>query len=79
MNQNLITILIAAFACSALAAEFHIASTGNDANPGTAAKPFATLQKARDAVRSDRHTHDQQQLHDQQRKQLRNRLRLPGT
>jgi len=29
MNQILITILIAAFACSVLTAEFHVASAGN--------------------------------------------------
>lgn len=52
MNQILITILISAFACSALAVEFHVASNGNDDNPGTAEKPFATLEKARDSVRS---------------------------
>jgi hypothetical protein len=51
MNRGLITILIATFACSALAAEFHVAPTGNDANPGTAEKPFKTLEKARDTVR----------------------------
>ncbi len=33
------------------AAEFHVATTGNDTNPGTEAKPFATLERARDAVR----------------------------
>lgn len=29
----------------------YVAPTGNDANPGTAARPFATLQRARDEVR----------------------------
>jgi hypothetical protein len=33
------------------ATQFHVASTGSDANPGTAAKPFATLSAARDAIR----------------------------
>jgi hypothetical protein len=33
------------------AAEFWVALDGNDANPGTLAKPFATLERARDAVR----------------------------
>ena len=33
----------------AFAAEFHVAPDGNDANPGTADKPFATIAKARDA------------------------------
>ena len=31
--------------------DFHVAPTGNDKNPGTAEKPFATLEKARDAAR----------------------------
>lgn len=34
------------------AAEFHVAPRGNDAHPGTARKPFASLTRARDAVRS---------------------------
>ncbi|MBI2300125.1 MAG: right-handed parallel beta-helix repeat-containing protein, partial [Armatimonadetes bacterium] len=33
------------------AAELHVALTGNDANPGTAARPLATLEHARDAAR----------------------------
>jgi Right handed beta helix region len=36
---------------TATAAEFHVAPNGDDANPGTKAKPFATLERARDAVR----------------------------
>ena len=38
----------------ALAAEFHVAVDGSDANPGTVEAPFATLAKARDAVREAR-------------------------
>ena len=34
------------------AVEFHVAVTGNDANPGTMEQPFATLHRARDAVRA---------------------------
>lgn len=30
---------------------FHVAADGSDSNPGTAPQPFATLEKARDAVR----------------------------
>ena len=33
------------------ASDFFVAPTGNDANPGTADRPFATLERARDAVR----------------------------
>ncbi|MCX6908563.1 MAG: right-handed parallel beta-helix repeat-containing protein, partial [Verrucomicrobia bacterium] len=36
------------------AAEFHVALTGNDANPGTQSKPFATLERARDAARQSK-------------------------
>ncbi len=32
-------------------ADFYIGPAGNDANPGTAEKPFATIERARDAVR----------------------------
>jgi hypothetical protein len=42
-----------ALTCHALsAAEFHVAPIGNDANPGTKDKPFATLVRARDAIRT---------------------------
>lgn len=33
------------------AAEFYLSPAGNDANPGTKEKPFATLERARDAAR----------------------------
>ena len=36
------------------AAEFHVAPNGNDANSGTPSKPFATLERARDAVRQSK-------------------------
>jgi hypothetical protein len=34
------------------AAEYFVAPQGNDANPGTREKPFATLEKARDTIRA---------------------------
>jgi hypothetical protein len=34
------------------AVEFFVAPTGNDSNPGTEEKPFASLEKARDAIRA---------------------------
>ncbi|HQE84510.1 MAG TPA: right-handed parallel beta-helix repeat-containing protein [Candidatus Hydrogenedentes bacterium] len=47
---------IAAFLCLVsvwvFAAEYHVAHDGNDGNPGTASAPFATLERARDAVRA---------------------------
>lgn len=40
------------FAGQGVAAQnYYVAPGGNDANPGTEAKPFATLERARDAVR----------------------------
>ncbi|MFA5192760.1 MAG: right-handed parallel beta-helix repeat-containing protein [Verrucomicrobiia bacterium] len=38
-------------ASSAAPVTFHVAPNGSDANPGTKAKPFATLVRARDAIR----------------------------
>ncbi len=37
---------------TALAADFHVSPQGDDAGTGTAEKPFATLARARDAVRA---------------------------
>jgi hypothetical protein len=37
---------------SAVAVEFYVATDGSDGNPGTKEKPFATLEKARDAART---------------------------
>jgi len=34
------------------AAEFHVASSGKDANPGTRTRPFATFERARDAIQA---------------------------
>jgi len=46
------TALIIALAMPAsLRADFHVAPSGSDANPGTESKPFATLERAREAVR----------------------------
>ena len=42
-----------ALTATVTAAEFHVAPTGNDTNPGAADKPFATLEKARDAARAN--------------------------
>ena len=39
---------------SELPVSYHVAPGGDDANPGTAQKPFATLIKAREAVRASR-------------------------
>src|SRR5258706_10107049 len=34
------------------AAEFHVTIGGKDANPGTKAKPFSSLERAREAIRT---------------------------
>jgi hypothetical protein len=56
MKNALRTILFSVFCISlasaaAHAADFYVAPSGSDANPGTAVKPFASLTKARDAIR----------------------------
>lgn len=51
MRKSWIGLLLWCGALSASAADFYVAPIGSDANPGTEAKPFATLTRARDAVR----------------------------
>jgi hypothetical protein len=49
---RIFSILALLFAQSIFAAtEYFVATTGNDADPGTQSKPFATLERARDTVR----------------------------
>ncbi|MFA6543519.1 MAG: right-handed parallel beta-helix repeat-containing protein [Limisphaerales bacterium] len=50
--NRIIVSALAFIATAAAAADFHVAPNGNDTNPGTQAKPFATLSAARDAARS---------------------------
>jgi hypothetical protein len=57
-NERLVTLMLAATIWSGLflpnttsAAEVFVAPEGNDANTGTKAKPFASLERARDAAR----------------------------
>jgi len=46
------SLILAALTTQMLAAgEFHVSLQGDDANPGTLAKPFATLQRAQQAAR----------------------------
>ena len=50
--SKLLATAVVALGCQvATAADFHVAPNGNDADPGTEAKPFATLERARKAVR----------------------------
>ena len=48
---RLLVSALAFTATAVFAADFYVAPTGDDANPGTQAKPFATLARARDEVR----------------------------
>jgi hypothetical protein len=55
MNQvgfaALLLMLLARWAFAQTGAAFYVAPNGNDSNPGTSNAPFATLARARDAVR----------------------------
>lgn len=44
-------LILMTLSTSLYASEVHVAVNGNDANAGTAAEPFATFERARDAVR----------------------------
>ena len=54
MKALLPTLTLLAVTAIVTAADFYVAPTGDDANPGTEAKPFATLERARDAVRQSK-------------------------
>ncbi|HSV74906.1 MAG TPA: LamG-like jellyroll fold domain-containing protein [Chthonomonadales bacterium] len=43
-----------ALSAPAMAREYHVSPRGRDSNPGTRASPFATLERAREAVRAAR-------------------------
>lgn len=47
-----IVALVLTLATASAAAEVHVSPAGSDADPGTGARPFATLARARDAVRA---------------------------
>ncbi len=49
---TLLLLLLASAACAGAPVTLHVAPVGNDANPGTAEKPFATMVGARDAIRA---------------------------
>lgn len=51
MTKFYLWILVALTAQAAAAVEYHVSSKGDDANPGTLARPFATLQRAQQAAR----------------------------
>ena len=54
---HILAYLLLAPLAAVSAAEFHVAPTGNDADPGTQAKPFATLERARDEIRTFKREH----------------------
>jgi hypothetical protein len=52
MNRPLLVFLTSMlFLSASFARDYYVATDGNDANPGTIEKPFATLEKARDTIR----------------------------
>ena len=51
MVIRLVLIVVLFLARPGAATEFWVANNGSDANSGTRAKPFATLERARDAIR----------------------------
>lgn len=55
MNRLLLVLLSSIlFVSAALARDYYVATDGNDANPGTLEKPFATLEKATDTIRQSK-------------------------
>jgi hypothetical protein len=54
----MLTLFVVAGSASAAGAEFFVSPAGQDTNPGTADKPFATLERARDAARQLRAADD---------------------
>jgi hypothetical protein len=61
MTMNATTLFQLLLACllpaGAFATEFFVAPTGDDANPGTRKRPFASFQRAQQAVRGERKLH----------------------
>lgn len=51
MYKPYILSILAALALPVAAAEYHVALSGSDHNPGSQTAPFATLEKARGAAR----------------------------
>lgn len=52
-TQRIVWVMAMAMTAAVCArADFHVSPEGSDANPGTKGKPFATLERARDAVRA---------------------------
>jgi len=45
-HKNAVVAALAAFACPLFAADYYVATTGNDGNDGSSGSPFATIDKA---------------------------------
>jgi hypothetical protein len=56
MKLMTLTLWLATCAALAGAAEFYVTPNGDDAGPGMAHRPFATLGRARDAIRQLKQT-----------------------
>ena len=55
MNRPLLVLFSSMlFVSASFARDYYVATDGNDANPGTIEKPFATLEKARDTIRQSK-------------------------
>jgi hypothetical protein len=52
LTASMVFLMAPAVALADVQATFYVAPSGSDANPGTEAQPFATLEKARQAVRA---------------------------
>lgn len=50
MVRLMLTAIVLAYLVGLYAAEFYVAPTGDDANPGTFEKPFATIQRAQQSA-----------------------------
>jgi len=51
LTRTVTACFVLLFACAAIGRDFYVAPYGADNNPGTVEKPFATIARARDAVR----------------------------
>ena len=49
--RSILLVNLCLIGLGAQAVDFYLSPTGDDSNPGTKSKPFATLERARDAVR----------------------------
>jgi len=60
MNTNIHTILALVLSAASLTSgmDFYVSPSGNNDNPGTKERPFATLTRARDAIRKANARHD---------------------